>query len=930
MSTQLQLRKGNTAQTQIFTGALAEVTVDIDQDTVVVHDGVTVGGHYVISKQQFNQNVANINAFVQSAYNKANTGGVFTGNVSINQNLVVSGNLVVQGNTVINETTINATSISTNDLLFIANTTNAIRPNTGALLIDGGASIDKNLFIGEKLIINQVYDYGTGRVQITGNTFVVGDFIGEEIHAQGGTNLYRQSVDLANTDIWNYTNSTPSMTYVVAPDFTTTGVKITETTANNFHAIEMLPEMPIDDYRYYTHSIYAKAAERNLLFVRFGSGPSGHVTFDLANGTYTQEEANTIIWTGISESGNGWYRCSVSILSGNTGIMTITTGPTIAPGLYNDAYVGVNGYGLYLWNPQLEYGRRPSQFTPTQNSWVESLNDIVAESGTVIGRNGNFYSMNVGNQTVAGGLSVAGQTNTKGISANGVVTITNTTESTGNSIGALVVYGGIGLSGNIFFGDTGSLVHTPAATELRTTDNQPVILRALNNPFTFNPDASFKLPSGGDVVDFSGNSVTTLQGVTGRGDTTTNRIRLNGGNSSVNVGTGDLIVTGGVGVGGNVQAFAVYSDNYYTTDKVSLIQPVNQYAQAAYAAANGANGLAQGAFNQANTVFASSNAVNQFAQSGYNTANGANGLAQGAFNQANTVFASSNAVNQYAAAGYAHANNAFNSSNLVNQFAQSSYNTANGANGLAAGAFNTANGANGLAAGAFNYANTEIGRLDAVNLGQNTTVTAVNQFAQSAYNQANSSVQGTSFISSANSVITTNQSGYLVASDAKFIDANNTLISSNVNVDGTLGIAGAICKVSGGVLANQPSGSPVALDSFLTSEFRTVIYSYTVTAAIGYQYHELVLVHDDITANLLITVETVPTGKIADYSAGLVNGVVTLYANTQSSATFTYTREGFLNTGSNILPTDLQLATASAVDLDVGIVDNSLIDLNAL
>jgi hypothetical protein len=905
MSTQLQLRKGNTAQTQIFTGALAEVTVDTDQDTVVVHDGVTVGGHYVISKQQFTQNVANINSFAQSAYNKANTGGTFTGNVIVSQNLTVTGNLIVEGNTVINETTINATSISTNDLLFIANTTNAIRPNTGALLIDGGASIDKNLFIGEKLIINQVYDYGTGRVQFTGNTYVVGDFIGEEIHAQGGTNLYRQSVDLANTDIWNYTNSTPSMTYVVAPDFTTTGVKITETTANNFHAIEMLPEMPIDDYRYYTHSTYAKAAERNLLFVRFASGPEGHVTFDLANGTYTQEQANTIIWTNIANAGNGWYRCSVSILSGNTGIMTITTGPTIAPGLYNDAYEGVNGYGLYLWNPQLEYGRRPSQFTPTQNSWVESLNDIVAESGTVIGRNGNFYSMNVGNQTVAGGLTVVGQTNTDGIAANGIVNIVNTTESTGNSIGALVVAGGIGLSGNIFFGDSGSLVHTPVATELRTTDNQPVILRAFNNPFSFNADATFKLPSGGDVVDFNGISVTTLQGVTNRGDTTSNRIRLNGGNSSVNVGTGDLIVTGGVGVGGNVQAFAVYSDNYYTTDKVPLIQPVNQYAQSAYDTANGANGLAAGA---------------------YNTANGANGLAAGAYGHANNAFNSSNAVNQYAAAGYAHANNAFNSSNLVNQFAAAGYAHANNAfnssnlvNQFAQSAYNTANGANGLAAGAYGHANNAF-----------NSSNAVNQFAQSAYNQANSSVQGTSFISSANSVITTNQSGYLVASDAKFIDANNTLISSNINVDGTLGIAGAISKISGGVLANQPSGSPVALDSFSTAEFRTVIYSYTVTAAIGYQYHELVLVHDDITANLLIAIETVPTGKIADYSATLVNGVVTLFANTQSSATFTYTREGFLNTGSNILPTDLQLATASAVDLDVGIVDNSLIDLNAL
>ena len=43
MATQLQLRRGNTAQTAVFTGALAEVTVDTDKKTVIVHDGVTPG-----------------------------------------------------------------------------------------------------------------------------------------------------------------------------------------------------------------------------------------------------------------------------------------------------------------------------------------------------------------------------------------------------------------------------------------------------------------------------------------------------------------------------------------------------------------------------------------------------------------------------------------------------------------------------------------------------------------------------------------------------------------------------------------------------------------------------------------------------------------------------------------------------------------------
>lgn len=44
MSTEVRWRKGTTAQHAAFTGALAEITVDTDKKTVVVHDGVTPGG----------------------------------------------------------------------------------------------------------------------------------------------------------------------------------------------------------------------------------------------------------------------------------------------------------------------------------------------------------------------------------------------------------------------------------------------------------------------------------------------------------------------------------------------------------------------------------------------------------------------------------------------------------------------------------------------------------------------------------------------------------------------------------------------------------------------------------------------------------------------------------------------------------------------
>lgn len=44
MSTQIQRRKGTTAQHSTFTGANAELTVDTTKKTVVVHDGATAGG----------------------------------------------------------------------------------------------------------------------------------------------------------------------------------------------------------------------------------------------------------------------------------------------------------------------------------------------------------------------------------------------------------------------------------------------------------------------------------------------------------------------------------------------------------------------------------------------------------------------------------------------------------------------------------------------------------------------------------------------------------------------------------------------------------------------------------------------------------------------------------------------------------------------
>jgi hypothetical protein len=48
MAQVLQLRRGTTAENDIFTGAIAEITVDTDRSSIRVHDGVIPGGKEIV------------------------------------------------------------------------------------------------------------------------------------------------------------------------------------------------------------------------------------------------------------------------------------------------------------------------------------------------------------------------------------------------------------------------------------------------------------------------------------------------------------------------------------------------------------------------------------------------------------------------------------------------------------------------------------------------------------------------------------------------------------------------------------------------------------------------------------------------------------------------------------------------------------------
>jgi hypothetical protein len=108
MSTQLKFRRGNTATAAAFVGQEAEFFVNTDTNRVSIHDGSSPGGHVLAS----NTDLTSVNQYATAAFNKANTGGTFSGsvtitgdttasgNLSVGKNLTVTGNLSVLGNTV--------------------------------------------------------------------------------------------------------------------------------------------------------------------------------------------------------------------------------------------------------------------------------------------------------------------------------------------------------------------------------------------------------------------------------------------------------------------------------------------------------------------------------------------------------------------------------------------------------------------------------------------------------------------------------------------------------------------------------------------------------------------------------------------------------------------------------------------------------------
>jgi hypothetical protein len=125
MVVQVQFRRGNTSQHSTFTGAEGELSVNTEKDIIIVHDGVTVGGHEVarVNNPYFNGSIT-ANGYINVGNSTVNTtvnATSFTGDSA-----TVGGNTISAINTYANNKAANAYSNATSyaDGLIIDSVTN--------------------------------------------------------------------------------------------------------------------------------------------------------------------------------------------------------------------------------------------------------------------------------------------------------------------------------------------------------------------------------------------------------------------------------------------------------------------------------------------------------------------------------------------------------------------------------------------------------------------------------------------------------------------------------------------------------------------------------------------------------------------------------------------------------------------------------------
>ena len=456
MPTQLQFRRGTTAQTASFTGASAEVTVDTTQNILVVHDGVTPGGWPTAPL-----------AYAQAAFATANTGGGSSANVAVLFGI---------------ETTQNT------------NITNAYtQANTATILAQAAFNSANNVAPQVQPAFNQANTALLNTIALQGEMNSANASISALFGISTTQNTNIASVNTYSTTAYSQANTATTLAQAafnaannvfpqIQPAYNTANAAFLQANAANFLAQSGYNQANATNT--YATSAYGQA--NTATTIAQAAYDNSNTKFSSSGGTIS---GNVTIAGSLSVSGNIVYTGNVTtqVISGNTGeffgytsngfnalYAGIPTGFTVEPQTVIQSAGNFAGYSQINNQNINSANNATTDFVATSDNGNASVGyiDLGITSSTysqagygLTGPNDGYVYVS-GNTTTGGGNLVLSTYTAKDIifSTNGgdttnevmritgsanTVVIKSGIATTSTSTGSLQVIGGVGVQGDV-------------------------------------------------------------------------------------------------------------------------------------------------------------------------------------------------------------------------------------------------------------------------------------------------------------------------------------------------------------------------------------------------------------------------------------------------------------------------------------------------